>query len=73
MSLSYGTLLRQNQCYPVEHLTTGENQFYNNNNNNNNNNSNNNNNNLDFVMQRHNELRDLEAAMLDMVCYDVEV
>lgn len=26
-----------------------------------------------FVIQRHNELRDLEAEMLDMVCYDVEV
>ena len=26
-----------------------------------------------FVIQRHNELRDLEAVMLDMVCYDVEV
>ena len=37
VSLSYGKLLRHNQCYPgpVEHLTTGENQFYNNNNNNN--------------------------------------
>lgn len=26
-----------------------------------------------FVIQRHNELRDLEAEMLDMVCYDAEV
>ena len=25
------------------------------------------------MIQRHNELRDLEAEMLDMVCYDVEV
>ena len=25
------------------------------------------------MIQRHNELRDLEADMLDMVCYDVEV
>ena len=37
-------MLRHNQCYPVEHLITGENQFYNNNNNNNNNNNDNNNN-----------------------------
>ena len=26
-----------------------------------------------FIIQRHNELRDLEAEMLRMVCYDVEV
>ena len=26
-----------------------------------------------FVIQRHNELRDLEAEMLDMVCYDVKL
>ena len=25
------------------------------------------------MIQRHNELRDLEAEMLDMVCYDVDV
>ena len=25
------------------------------------------------MIQRHNELRDLEAEKLDMVCYDVEV
>ena len=25
------------------------------------------------MIQRHNELRDLEAKMLDMVCYDIEV
>ena len=27
----------------------------------------------DFIIQRHNEVRDLEAEMLNMVCYDVEV
>ena len=26
-----------------------------------------------FIIQRHNEVRDLEAEMLNMVCYDVEV
>ena len=26
-----------------------------------------------FIIQRHNELRDLEAELLKMVCYDVEV
>ena len=26
-----------------------------------------------FIIQRHNELRDLEAHMLDLVCHDVEV
>ena len=26
-----------------------------------------------FIIQRHNELRDLEAQMLDLVCHDVEV
>ena len=26
-----------------------------------------------FIIQRHNELRDLEAEMLRMVCNDVEV
>ena len=26
-----------------------------------------------FIIQRHNELRDLEAELLDMVCYDVEI
>ena len=26
-----------------------------------------------FIIQRHNELRDLEAEMLGMVCNDVEV
>ena len=26
-----------------------------------------------FIIQRHNELRDLEAEMLKMVCNDVEV
>ena len=26
-----------------------------------------------FIIQRHNELRDLELEMLRMVCYDVEV
>ena len=26
-----------------------------------------------FIIQRHNELRDLETEMLRMVCYDVEV
>ena len=26
-----------------------------------------------FIIQRHNELRDLEAGMLRMVCNDVEV
>ena len=25
-----------------------------------------------FIIQRHNELRDLEAELLKMVCYDVE-
>ena len=26
-----------------------------------------------FIIQRHNELRDLEAELSKMVCYDVEV
>ena len=26
-----------------------------------------------FIIQRHNELRDLEAELLKMVCYDVKV
>ena len=26
-----------------------------------------------FVIQRYNELRDLEAELLSMMCYDVEV
>ena len=26
-----------------------------------------------FVTQRHNELRDLEADLLSMVCYDIEI
>ena len=26
-----------------------------------------------FIIQRHNELRDLEAEMLSMVCNDVEI
>jgi len=26
-----------------------------------------------FIRRRHNELRDLEAELLNMVCYDVEV
>ena len=26
-----------------------------------------------FIIQRHNELRDLEAQMLNLVCHDVEV
>ena len=26
-----------------------------------------------FIIQRYNELRDLEAELLKMVCYDVEV
>ena len=26
-----------------------------------------------FIIQRHNELRDLEAELLNMVCYDVEL
>jgi len=26
-----------------------------------------------FIIQRHNEVRDLETEMLNMVCYDVEV
>ena len=26
-----------------------------------------------FIIQRHNELRDLEVQMLDLVCHDVEV
>ena len=26
-----------------------------------------------FIIQRHNEVRDLQAEMLNMVCYDVEV
>jgi len=26
-----------------------------------------------FIIQRHNGLRDLEAELLNMVCYDVEV
>ena len=27
----------------------------------------------DFIIQRHNELRDLEAQMLNLVCHDVEI
>ena len=26
-----------------------------------------------IVIQRHNEIRDLEAELLDMVCYDLQV
>ena len=26
-----------------------------------------------LIIQRHNEIRDLEAEMLSMVCYDVEI
>ena len=26
-----------------------------------------------FIIQRHNELQDLEAQMLNLVCHDVEV
>ena len=26
-----------------------------------------------LVIQRHNEIRDLQAELLDMVCYDVQV
>ena len=26
-----------------------------------------------FIIQRHNELRDLEAELLDLVCYDVQI